>query len=55
MGIGLARGRDWTADYLKVVGKGSYRNASDKPWQIVVLSGTQRIQTGISERGAAIC
>jgi hypothetical protein len=33
----------------------SYSNAGDKPWQMVILSGTQRIQIAISERGAAIC
>jgi hypothetical protein len=33
----------------------SYSNAGDKPWQMVLLSGTQRIQTAISELGAAIC
>ena len=33
----------------------SYSNAGDKPWQMVVLSGTRRIRTAISERDAAIC
>jgi hypothetical protein len=33
----------------------SCSNAGDKPWQMVVLDGTQRIQSTISEWGAAIC
>jgi hypothetical protein len=33
----------------------SYSNARDKPWQMAILSGTRRIQSAISERGAAIC
>jgi hypothetical protein len=32
-----------------------YSNAGDKRWQMVQLSDTQRIQTAISERAAAIC
>lgn len=32
-----------------------YSNAGDKPWQMVILSGTQRIQPAISEPAAAIC
>jgi hypothetical protein len=32
-----------------------YSNAGDTPWQMVVLSGTQRIRTAISEGDAAIC
>ena len=33
----------------------SYSNAGDKPRQMVILGGIQRIQAAISERGAAIC
>jgi hypothetical protein len=33
----------------------SYSNAGDKPWQMVMFSGTQRIQNAKSERAAAIC
>jgi hypothetical protein len=43
-------------EYLPVGVRGaSYSNASDKPWQTVVLNGTWRIQTTVFERAAAIC
>jgi hypothetical protein len=32
-----------------------YSNAGDKPWQMVMLGTTQRIQAAFSERAAAIC
>ncbi len=50
-------GREWTngGDNLRLTGRRSYSNAGDKPWQTAALSGTQRDQSRISERGAAIC
>jgi hypothetical protein len=35
--------------------RSSYSNAGDKPWQLAVLSGTQRIEAASFERAAAIC
>jgi hypothetical protein len=40
---------------VTTLGWRSYSNGRDKPWQMVALSGTQRIRTAISERAASIC
>jgi hypothetical protein len=55
LGRVVAVEHDVSSPALTVFGHASYSNAGDKPWQMVVLGGTQRIRTAISERDAAIC